>query len=354
MGYNSSNCHQCYDSQATIENGQCVCPAGYELNDEGLCSVCSVANCESCSADDENFCRECESGFKAEDGKCVCVANGEKVNPDGECEPCHVAGCESCSTSEPESCAVCGDIMTLIEGKCYCQEKSQQIDAGGKCSDCFVDGCVSCAGKYECSQCQDGLTLVEGLCRCPTDSNRPNSAGQCEPCNVEGCSSCESGNPDVCVKCFDCEASVIGGVCSCGFAGAIWDSLGFCSTAEEEEEAVTEKKVRVRMQASAGCPAECEQCENEKCKECKKGYYLGDKSCMKCRPECKSCSTEGTCEECKEGFFLGKERECEQERMLNCAKSEGRKCTQCLEGFELVGDACQNNGKIKQHRYPTF
>ena len=158
----------------------------------------------------------------------------------------------------------------------------------------------------------------------------------------------------MCVKCFDCEASVIGGVCSCGFEGAIWDSLGFCSTAEEEEEAVAEKKARVRMQASAGCPAECEQCENEKCKECKKGYYLGDKSCMKCRPECKSCSTEGTCEECKEGFFLGKERECEQERMLNCAKSEGRKCTQCLEGFELVGDACQNNGKIKQHRYPTF
>ena len=332
-----------------------MCPDGQELNDEGLCSVCNVTNCASCSAEDEFFCRECESGFKAKDGECICAKDGEKINPDGECEPCDVLGCESCAVDEPETCATCGDGMTLIDSKCFCEEKAQQIDAEGKCSDCLVDGCVSCAGKHKCSQCRDGLTLEDGLCQCAAESHRPNSAGECEPCNVEGCSSCESGNPDVCVKCLDCEASVIGGECSCVYEGAIWDSLGFCSTAEEEGEAVAEKK-RVAASASGtqGCPAECEACEKERCKECRKGYYLEGNECLKCEVECASCWSGTTCEECKQGFFLGEDRKCEQGKVLNCASYEEGKCTGCMDGFDLVGESCEDNGKAKGQRHPSF
>ena len=69
---NKYKCHQCLDSQAEVEEGQCVCPQGLRLNDEGYCQQCNVANCASCETGDEETCRSCEEGFKEEAGQCVC------------------------------------------------------------------------------------------------------------------------------------------------------------------------------------------------------------------------------------------------------------------------------------------
>ena len=215
--------------------------------------------------------------------------------------------------------------MTLKDGKCFCTEGDQRLNAEGECVDCFIDGCVLCKDHYQCSECQERLTLVDGLCTCPAEGERPNPQGECETCNVEGCSSCAVGDPDTCVKCFDCSASLIDGKCQCNYEGAIWNDLGFCSTAEEEALEVAQQKVRAGVQreskvSSSSCPSNCEEgeCSQGHCRECEQGYYLQDNKCLKCDITCSHCAQADRCTACKGGFSLTPKATCEQCKVLHC------------------------------------
>ena len=96
-GYYSSECYRCYDDEAEVVDGKCVCPTDKPMNDEGYCQTCNVVGCDSCINGNETHCSVCGTGFvKGEDGKCECEDVGEKINPDGYCSTCKVSGCESC------------------------------------------------------------------------------------------------------------------------------------------------------------------------------------------------------------------------------------------------------------------
>ena len=59
-----------------------------------------------------------------------------------------------------------------------------------------------------------------------------NDEGVCEECQVENCAVCASGNPQKCVRCQDCSASIIDGECKCLFKDAVW-SEGMCMSEHE-------------------------------------------------------------------------------------------------------------------------
>ena len=64
----------------------------------------------------------------------------------------------------------------------------------------------------------------------------------------------------------------------------------------------------------------CEKCEQNKCSQCKKGYYLhhfsNTEKCMKCYDCCKSCTEYMSCNECIENYALIS-GECEKEETEN-------------------------------------
>ena len=72
----------------------------------------------------------------------------------------------------------------------------------------------------------------------------------------------------------------------------------------------------------------------EKCQECRPGYYLKNECCVKCSLEgCLDCDDSSICKICDEEneYFL-KEGICELcslEGCLDC-ESEGKKCAKCL------------------------
>ena len=82
------SCHQCLDSKATLENGKCVCPAEYPMNDDGVCQKCSVVGCTSCETGKDYSCEECESWMVKDGEVCACQSESKKLNPEGECELC--------------------------------------------------------------------------------------------------------------------------------------------------------------------------------------------------------------------------------------------------------------------------
>ena len=64
----------------------------------------------------------------------------------------------------------------------------------------------------------------------------------------------------------------------------------------------------------------CEKCEQNKCSQCKKGYYLhhfsNTEKCMKCFDFCKSCTEYMSCNECIENYALISNK-CEKEETKN-------------------------------------
>ena len=248
--------------------------------------------------------------------------------------------------------------MSLSEGRCFCQKGEQRLNGEGECADCFVEGCEVCGSAYECEECQEGLVETNGQCACAAGGNRPNPEGVCEVCNVEGCSSCAVGDPDTCVKCFDCSASLIGGVCTCNYEGAAWDQQGFCASGEQEAVETQQKQKVASSPTETRCPKECMEgeCSQNHCRQCQQGYFLRNNQCLKCDVTCSSCSEEGKCLSCKSGFSLNGGSVCDQCKELHCQECEEvEKCSQCREGFELEGGRCIQKKSISSNReWPSF
>ena len=67
------------------------------------------------------MCKQCGTGMSVQNGKCVCDDSTLKLNPDGECSLCEVAGCESCSANDSSTCLKCIDCSAMLNGgECEC------------------------------------------------------------------------------------------------------------------------------------------------------------------------------------------------------------------------------------------
>lgn len=127
----------------TATNKCLMCSAGFFLNSEGSCSLCSSAdrNCEICSG--QGVCTKClKTNYEIQNGKCKCLQN---------CLPCDSA-CINCDDG------VCMDI---------------------KCP----QNCLKCSNSNECSICREGFILSEQkLCDFNTVCKNfvvPNVCGEC-------------------------------------------------------------------------------------------------------------------------------------------------------------------------------
>lgn len=100
--------------------------------------------------------------------------------------------------------------------------------------------------------------IDEGLCRCPLENQKINEDGYCGDCNIKGCASCKATNPNVCIKCQDCSASLVDGECICMFADAIWNDFDLCTTDPEDPDLDTDNLTQI---TSSSVEKQC----SEKC-----------------------------------------------------------------------------------------
>jgi uncharacterized protein (TIGR03382 family) len=137
-------------ANAMMQNGACVCNAGYQPNSGGTgCDMIPTPNCPANSHADSGQCY-CDSGYTADtDGNCVldntsasCPANSTYQGGTCVCNPCFqpVAknGDETNFSCDPISgCVVCGNdpnnpLQTEQNGACAC-ESGTMADASGIC-----------------------------------------------------------------------------------------------------------------------------------------------------------------------------------------------------------------------------
>lgn len=92
-------CHDCLDDHGTnIIKGKCECKLFYEKpSQDGVCEPCYMPGCASCETGKDHTCYECidPSIEPTEDGECICP-DGKHMDEDGTCHSCDVLGCDEC------------------------------------------------------------------------------------------------------------------------------------------------------------------------------------------------------------------------------------------------------------------
>eukprot|EP00826_Nyctotherus_ovalis_P047556 TRINITY_DN5483_c0_g1_i17.p1 TRINITY_DN5483_c0_g1~~TRINITY_DN5483_c0_g1_i17.p1 ORF type:complete len:803 (-),score=134.61 TRINITY_DN5483_c0_g1_i17:46-2454(-) len=171
-------CTACADPQATLINGECLCPdAEMQFDGDGICT--------------------CPDGTTEDGGTCYGIVCPEGTFLyEGVCAPCEIPNCVACET--PDVCAEC--------------EVGYYLD-DGRCAQCAAS-CIACTGPDECTACEEGYELVNGRCveACPpccTSCTFNDDGPVCTSCignyvYINGqCSSCSEGIPH-CANCRNC------------------------------------------------------------------------------------------------------------------------------------------------------
>ena len=156
--YSTGTCIDCAAINGTVlYNGSCIstCPAGYSLNNFGVCSVCPSSQ--------YYFNHSCVD---------ACPPT-TFASTSFQCEPCAL-GCESCTYDTNTSCIKCASGYYSLTGICVsgCPAGMYANPQTAACEGCASD-CVTCSAlsNAECTSCKTGFLLSSGLCvlNCPSD-----------------------------------------------------------------------------------------------------------------------------------------------------------------------------------------
>lgn len=141
---------------------QCqICKAGYYLQSNGSCILCSskFPGCQTCNI---SFCHVCQSNYFQ-----------NLTSPTTDCSICsqHIPGCNLCLTST--SCLAC-DSGYYMNGTLQCESCTK------------ISQCLICSDSNTCLFCAVGYYLL---------------SDQCYSCSsaINGCFSCLS--PTTCISC---------------------------------------------------------------------------------------------------------------------------------------------------------
>lgn len=200
-------CYECDEEvnctcNKVCKNGECGCPPGTTLNDQGCCDECyKDGDCDVCDT-----CTDHGAYNSCEPKECNCDATG-KCGTKGACVECTNSG--QCPTNEvcDSHCGCkCAPGYKRINGICTPTDCPNGDEDCGVCEICVGTHCIP-------NQCPAGKVPVEvnGVCSCveecncdqPNCSSRFNFCGEsaipgkcgCQPCT----GNCDTGCDDPCI-----------------------------------------------------------------------------------------------------------------------------------------------------------
>lgn len=309
-----SNCLTCATQVETVVCSKCK--EGFWLSPSMTsCDSCSVSipGCDYCFSDASNI------------TKCATCENGYFLNQNNLCSICSVSNCLSCSISD----SIC-DICDTKNGYWPNTDSTQC----GLCENLFQN-CKNCAFdpvslKTICNSCEDGSFLSGNLCTsCDTNClTCSESASTCLYCDsTQGlflssestCLSCVAVIPN-CNLCFSGQNESTSGpktIClSCEDAycpNFITNTCDYCDNCEENCQKCTDPNncllcstPYVLQNSSCFSETNCTQSDGILCTNCTAGNYLNtSKSCSPCTLKyCLECSSESMCTKCLSSHYV--------------------------------------------------
>jgi alpha-tubulin suppressor-like RCC1 family protein len=356
----STNIDECADAPCgnggectDVVNGyQCDCAAGYSGS---RCEV-NVDDCITLPCENGGECQDEVNGFT-----CNCI--------EGNTGPTCSSSVEVCSAG---LCQHGGTCMDTDEGfECTCAPGYNGANCENDIDDCASTPCVQ-------GNCVDGVNGYN--CECPAGYEGVNCEYEIDPCNTNPCQNGGECNREgdtffVCVckdgwngtRCEhnvdECSASPCanGGVCTNGTDGFTCECTGgftgpTCNNEQDECPDTNPCGNGVCVNGDGGYKCDCnagfigatcevnvddcepDPCDNGACTDAENGYECGCETGYE-GPECQGdiddcldepCQNGGTCHDQLDGF------EC------TCIdRWAGDTCTECEQGFEIVGGACE-------------
>lgn len=352
------------------ENGKCPrCADGFSADSTGMCILCTVTNCASCT-DGGSTCTGCKEGFFLDStGACkLCRHHCATCSSEYDCTKCRANAQELMVNSE-RVCVGCGDTSSQhggylgvefcshctlppIPGQVQCQKCLQNYysltdsktgfvtcyavcpvgtygDSYSKsCKNCSAN-CQVCESAYGCNECVPGYYV---------------GFMSCERCRTPGCSRCTSRyTGETCEMCLP-ETPYM------NLAGT--ECIAACPAGSKADTSTPVKCVCDFGYGLAGSKDSCVKCSDKYCKlctadptvctECLYGNKAdGATECPApvCADNCASCTQagHGLCDVCQEGFRLttdSKCAKCSDQYCLACA-SDATVCTSCQHGFRV-------------------
>ena len=266
------------------------------------CNI-TTTNCD----EESGICFECNSGYYPNKKECIQCPIECKFSL------CSSEGCHECSEEKGYgnwcnfTCSNCldstqeGKYCSREDGKCY----GQCVEGffGDKCNDKCIE---------KCDTTIENCDKDTGNCKyCYSGYYPP----LCESCR-EDCKECSSF--DICTVCTDKH-----------YFGIICDKPCSKNCKETEDD-------------SPICDI-----ENGICYSCKDTFY-GEQCTDECKPNCKQCNqTTGICLECFSDYYLSENNECMKCRDT-CDQCDKDKCIEC-KSLEVFGDNCTD--KCPEHCY---
>lgn len=301
---NFLDCLSCYAPQV-LSNGSCIncTPGTYFLNDQ--CLACS-STCLTCQ-DTTGICLTCRIDYLLFGGSCVASCPQGTFKNSEICSVCD-SSCKSCEGPLNTQCLSCDNTSSLpvLEGN-YCKSSCSlgKSPYNGICFDC-QNGCDECSfsgnGVSFCLQCSSNLYLYQGVCTetCPRKTFPEIGTNVCQSC-LGSCETCLNAS-----ECLTCDQTA-------GLFIHLFEHQCFSS--------------------------------------CPNGTFIDpdNKSCIKCNPDCKTCSSSNKCDSCyiesANKFFYNEKciRECPVKTYS--INSSIPKCLDC-DGYifeNTCGETCPNN-----------
>ncbi|XP_071139551.1 uncharacterized protein [Mytilus edulis] len=405
---NNTNIAKCFPDTGNCRFG---CSAGWS---GPRCDsfTCSLANCESCVANQPTVCERCQTGWYLDSGKCVkCSDNCATLNSCDTISGTCTGGCKTgwygntckdnctanCNKGECDNNGICssgcnskryGQKCDLQCPNCLttCNRNTGLCDAG--CVDGYhgndcLQPCNSNCLNNKCSQvdskcfsgCKQGF--YGEFCQLPCGSNCDGNS--CNPTTGACSGNCLSGKyGDYCD--LDCSANCsprtcikVGGACTSDCVAGYYGSHcsrtcpSSCSTNQCNKADGTCSGNCPNMKFGTRCELSCSSnCKGTSCDRssgrciggCKAGYY-GDS----CEKICTGCDNSG-CDQttavcigkCIDGFYGNN---CNTTCSMGCLSSscdkQTGKCSICKQGYygNTCSNTCSNNCKFSRCNQTT-
>ena len=323
---------ECIELIHTKENGKC--PIDYYQSENYCFPNCDGVDCPIERSNSRNLCPS---------NRCLFCRNNILyilAECDNSVECSSIEGCINCLTND--ECIFCNQGYYLLGGLCY------------KC----IKGCGICRNNKTCDYCLSGFELTsDNHCKLTNNFDfnitlynyykeellKQNcSYDTCLSCyfNSEKCEKCKSGYYSYRGRCLPCSSNCL----DC----QNYNYQQFCWKCENGY------KVNNRGECELICIDEnCLDCflfrGRQICEKCKSGHVKDGlySNCLLCSNLCKECYyIYGTeyCSECYEGYYLKNKTciKCSDENCLNCHMNneEEERCTYCKSGYEINGKNC--------------
>ena len=248
--------------------------------------------------------------------------------------------------------------FTLIEIESLCVENQNNCF---KCNP-LTNLCAKCISEYLIPEEKGGC---EGICKvgnnyCLECHEYNKYCLKCEenfyPDKIGGCSytnNCESSNKGICFNCLN-DYVLFGaenGPKICKYKNS--EDLKNCKKISSITGLCEECNEGYNLNAGDSKCVQTKNCYESSfgiCISCDVGYHLNKKAetCEKTIDTlfyCKQTLDGIDCDICHFGFYLSKDGQCTD--TINCSKTKGGKCIECLNGNYLIGDSCSNEKDCK-------